>query len=178
MFILVALVGTLPSLSAESATTTKAVHITNVGDLPFVLDDQGNLWSTSVAPRAYFMNLLPFRSHMAKVENTDRITNMAEGLVVKDDGTVWTAEYVDSSSKQDQDKWGKMSPILKKQIPHLQNIVKVSRVSTGILALDRDGKLWAVETLPRLVQEGPLFVEYPPLYPNLFLSRELTILKT
>lgn len=157
-----------PSIPAEAANSVKAVQITNLEDRPFVLDDEGNLWATSVSSRAYRMNLQPHRSHMVKAEHMNGIISLSGQYAIRNDGTVWIIGYSESS-EQDKDKWGLYTPKFVKQIPKLKNIVKVTGVAGGVMALERDGKLWVLDTFPRIIQEGNDFVEYPPLHEEPFL---------
>jgi len=152
-----------PSTPAEAADSVKALNIEGVGDLPFILDDEGNLWATAVSSRAYRMNQQLYRSRMVKAEHMKGVVSLSGQYAVKDDGSVWITRY-DEPSEQDKDKWGLSMPKFVKQVPHLKNIVSV----TGVLALDRDGKLWAFDTFPRIIQEGNDFVAYPPLHEEPF----------
>ncbi|CAG7649407.1 hypothetical protein ACFQI7_26600 [Paenibacillus allorhizosphaerae] len=154
-----------PSTPAEAANSVKAKQIVQHGYMPMVLDDQGNVWVTSISSRAYRMNLLPFRSHLVKAEHMDRIAtlNAYYSYAVKDDGTVWTMR-TNPSSEQDKDKWGLYTTKLGVQLPYLKNIVKVTSIQGGILALDRDGKLWILKIVYRSVSEGTQRIELPPLF--------------
>lgn len=145
--------------SAQAEVTTpvkvdsKAVQITNVGNFPFVLDDKGNGWGISVSSRAFRMSLLPYPAHLEKVDDMSKIVSIISndgfGIALKEDGTVWTVEYVESSTNAEKDKWGLRLPKLVAQVPHLEHIVKINFFYGNIFtAVDQNEKMWIWEDIP------------------------------
>lgn len=159
--------GASPSVQAEVATPVsedaKAVHITDVGGLPYVLDDKGDVWGTSISSRAYRMDLIRYPGHLEKVDGLNKITSIVassrSAFALKDDGTVWNVEYVESSTSAEKDKWGLFTPKLLTQVPNLQNIVIIEHYK----AVDRDGKLWIWNDIPSFSKTGDWEAYFPSL---------------
>lgn len=158
-------VGASPSVQAEVATSVsddaKAVHITNVGGLPFVLDDKGDVWGTSISSRAYRMDLIRYPGHLEKVDGLNKITSIvASGrtaFALKDDGTVWNVEYVESSTSAEKDKWGQFTPKRLTQVTNLQNIVIIEPYR----AVDKDGNIWIWKDTPSFWKTGDWETYFP-----------------
>ncbi|MEC0227735.1 RCC1 domain-containing protein [Paenibacillus alba] len=159
--------GAAPSVQAEVTTPvtvgTKAVHITDVGNLPYVLDDKGDVWGTSISSRAYRMDLIRYPGHLEKVEGLNKITSIAANgrtaFALKEDGTVWNVEYVESSTSAEKDKWGLYTPKVMAQVPKLENIVIIEPYR----AFDKDGKLWIWQGIPSFAKTG----DWEKYYSNL-----------
>lgn len=151
-------VGASPSVQAEVTTPVtvdaRAVHITDVGVLPYVLDDKGDVWGTSISSRAYRMDLIRDPAHLEKVDGLNNITSIVAtgrtAFALKDDGTVWNVEYVESSTSAEKDKWGLFTPKLLAQVPKLEHIVKIEPYK----AVDKDGRLWIWEGIASFSKIG------------------------
>ncbi|MEC0266811.1 hypothetical protein [Paenibacillus anseongense] len=147
-----------PSVQAEVATPAtadaKAVQITDVGGRPYVLDDKGDVWGTSISSRAYRMDLIRDPAHLEKVDGLNKVTSIvatgSSAFALKEDGTVWNVEYVKSSNSAEKDKWGLYTPKLLTQVPKLKHIVKIE----PYMAVDKDGKLWIWEDIASSAKTG------------------------
>lgn len=100
----------VPSAWAKETATAKVVKVAegHMG-LPSALDDQGNLWATSVSSRAYRKNFFQYRANFVKMESMGKVLDISSRFVLKEDGTVWAIEY-EESKEQDKDKWGLYTP--------------------------------------------------------------------
>lgn len=147
---------TIHPVHAETVLS-KAVKVTFNGNdwtYPLALDDQGNLWATSISSRAYRKNLFPFRANFVKLESMGKVLDVSARFVVKEDGTVWAIEY-EEAKEEDKDKWGLYTPTYVNQLPGLERIVKINGSGRSLFALDRDGKLWYAESFWRTHKSIP-----------------------
>jgi alpha-tubulin suppressor-like RCC1 family protein len=159
--------GASPSVQAEVTTPvivdTKAVHIVDVGGRPYVLDDKGDVWGTSISSRAYRMDLIRYPGHLEKVEGLIKISSISASVssafALKEDGTVWNVEYVESSTSAEKDKWGLKTPKLLTQVPQLENI----KIIEPYKAVDKDGKLWIWNDIPSSWKTGDWEKYFPSL---------------
>ncbi|BFT74144.1 hypothetical protein PAENIP36_55860 [Paenibacillus sp. P36] len=107
------------------------------------IDDQGNAWCLALHAISVKDGFFP--NPMVKATSITNVKSSGSRVVLKNDGTVWAIERTSEAEQPNYKEH--ISATLGEQIPHLENIVKVDEVGTLVLALDRDGKVWIIETV-------------------------------
>ncbi|MBP1967691.1 hypothetical protein [Paenibacillus aceris] len=107
------------------------------------IDDQGNAWCLALHAISVKDGFFP--NPMVKATSITDVKSSASNVVLKNDGTVWAVERTTDNEQPDYKEH--ISATLGERIPHLENIVKVDELGTIVLALDRDGKVWIIETV-------------------------------
>ncbi|MEC0267846.1 MULTISPECIES: hypothetical protein [Paenibacillus] len=119
---------------------------------------------------------------MVKATSITNVKSIASRVALKNDGTVWAIERTSEAEQPNYKEH--ISETLGERIPHLENIVKVDEVGTLVLAIDRDGKVWIIETvkydLTMPLKAEPVLVEGIDHVKDVLVStdyNEITFLK-
>lgn len=160
--------------TAQATDTSHKVDPKIIQVVPYnpllALDDQGNVWCMALHAISVKDGFNP--TLMVKATGLDNVVSITEGLVLKEDGTVWTVEQNSSDDINNH-----VSASLGDPIPHLEHIVKIKLWNMLGLALDKDGKLWIFETAPRWVRNDPTFSlkSEPVLFDGLDHIKDMSI---
>lgn len=141
-------VAPLTAIAADSSVKDqpKIVQMTDPS-YSLAIDDQGNAWCLALHSISVKDGFFP--NPMVKATSiTDVKSSASSGgtmVVLKNDGTVWSVELTAENEQPDYKEH--ISATLGERIPHLDNIVEIDAIGTIVLALDREGKVWIIETV-------------------------------
>jgi alpha-tubulin suppressor-like RCC1 family protein len=107
------------------------------------IDDQGNAWCLALHAISVKDGFFP--NPMVKATSITDVKINTSRFVLKNDGTVWAVERISENEQPDYKEH--ISATLGERIPRLENIVEIDTVGTIVLALDKYGKLWIIETV-------------------------------